>query len=643
MAIPNKFGDNDSKKPSDTPSRGALLEWVTSRVRHGREVRDSQYATRWEEYTRLWRGFWAPDDKNTNSERSRIITPALQQAVEMTAAEMEEATFGRTAWFDVTDDIQDEQKDDSIAYRDQLLEDFELDGVADAVSKTFLLGCLYGTGIAKINVAKVTEMVFTPDGPEKTSRISVTLEAIRPDEFVIDPSATSIDNALYCAHEIVKPLHSIKEKQKNGFYTKGTLAPWSGTKSGNPSGTGATSSVQPLDDGVLVTEYYGKVPAFMLPGSDPNEKGLVEALITIANESMVLKAVKSPFTMKDRPIIAYQHDTVPGQFWGRSVSEKGYNPQKANDAEVRARLDAMALTTAPMLGIDITRLPRNPDMRVRPGKQFFTRGRPSEIIEPVGFNAPGLAATFQNSSELERMVSVGTGAMDSALPIGQNRRNETNGGMSQMMSGFLKRSKRTMQNVERQFIDPLIKKSLWRYMQFDPSRYPQDMKFMVNGSMGLMAREVENQQLVQMLGFIPPESPAHGIVLKALFDGTNSADKPELKAAIDEMLKPPTEEQQQEAQQMKQLQLQMQVTQLEKEKAEIELLKAQTMLAIEKAKHEAIEADLEDDMIDIQAANAATAAQKARMADNQNVVAAQRNAIELEKVRKLPNKTSGKD
>ena len=63
------------------------------------------------------------------------------------------------------------------------------------------------------------------------------------------------------------------------------------------------------------------------------------------------------------------------------MCEKGYNPQKALDAEVRARIDALALLSAPMMGADITKLPRNADMRVRPGKTIFTRGRPSEIFE----------------------------------------------------------------------------------------------------------------------------------------------------------------------------------------------------------------------------------------------------------------------
>jgi hypothetical protein len=33
--------------------------------------------------------------------------------------------------------------------------------------------------------------------------------------------------------------------------------------------------------------------------------------------------------------------------------------------------------------------------------------------------------------------------------------------------GFIKRSKRTMQNIERNFLGPFVQKAMWRYMQFD--------------------------------------------------------------------------------------------------------------------------------------------------------------------------------
>lgn len=639
MPIVNQFGNNDMQDRGPDSAvvspKQALLGYVTSKVRRARDVRDEKYAKRWSEYTRLWRGFWAAEDANTNSERSKLIAPALQQAIEMMVAEIEESVFGRTAWFDIEDDIRDEQKDDAIAYRDQLLEDFTFSGVEDACSQIFLLGAIYGTGIGKINVALAEEKKMA--GNDEVSideKVVVSLMPVRPDEFVIDPSATSVDEALFCAHEFIKPLHTIKEKQAAGIYAKGELRGWNGRR-GDATGTGSTSKVDAQDEGVLITEFFGKVPAKWVEGAEEEDgEDLVEAIVTVANESLVLRAQASPFTMKDRPIIAYQHDTVPGEFWGRGVSEKGYNPQKALDSELRARIDALALMTAPMLGADIGRLPRNPDMRVRPGKVFLTRGRPSEVIEPIGFDARGLALTFQQSGDLERMVQMGTGAMDSATPIGVNSRNETASGMSMLQAGMLKRSKRTMQNIERKFLQPLIRKSTWRYMQFDPERYPQDQKFLVKASMGIMAKEVEINQLTQLLGYTPPESPAHGLILQAIFANTASSEKAELKQALDAMMAPPSPEQQQKQQAMEQLQFQMLQAQLALEQAKAAEAQAQAQLAQAKAQREMVLADLEDDKVDIQAANAAIGARKAHMAEAQNEIARERNQIERIKASK---------
>jgi len=632
--MPDPFANNDRQNRGPESARKddegstSLVAYVMERVKRGRQVRDTKYARRWTEYTRLWRGFWSDEDKNQNSERSKLISPALQQAVEMSVAEIEEAVFSRQAWLDIDEDIKDEEKADAIAYRDQLLEDFEIAGVEDSISRTFLLAALYGTGIAKLNVVLKNEKLLTPNGPVSDERVMVVAEAIRPDEFVIDPSATTIDEAAFCAHEVVKPLHTIVAKQKQGVYRMVELAPWSGTR-GDPTGTGLTSSVSPQDDGILITEYYGKVPGRYI-GKGP---GLHEAIVVIANESELLRKSANPFWMEDRPVVAFQFDTVPGEFWGRGICEKGFNPQKALDSELRARMDALALVTAPMLGADITRMPRNPDMRVRPGKVFMTRGRPSEIIEKVGFDASGLAFTFQQSGDLERMVQMGTGSMDSASPLSTNRRNETMGGMSMLNAGFLKRSKRTMQNIERRFLGPLVRRCLWRYMQFDPERYPKDMIFSVKTAMGLMAKEVELSTLSSVLGYVPPESPAHNIILSAILMNTASAEKDDIKKAVAAMSQPPDPQEQQMQQQMKMLQFQLATVQLQKEQALTAEAQANAQLAQSKARYEDVKAGLEDDKVHIDAANSAIAAEQVRVARGRMVAEHGKVAVGRDQVR----------
>jgi hypothetical protein len=47
-------------------------------------------------------------------------------------------------------------------------------------------------------------------------QFKVWLESIAPQNFVIDPSARCVDDALGCAHEIAVPRHRVLKKQMDG-------------------------------------------------------------------------------------------------------------------------------------------------------------------------------------------------------------------------------------------------------------------------------------------------------------------------------------------------------------------------------------------------------------------------------------------
>ena len=570
MANSDIIVDDKSNKPSVMNQSGApaayvdaLAAWITERVDAWTRYRDQNYKDNWNEYYRLWRGIWHSTDKTRKSERSRIIAPALQQAVEASVSELEEATFGRVRWIDIQDNRGDMQPQDVEQFNQQLLEDYELDGVKAAISETYLNGALYGTGIAKIVVDEKIEMGLDPNtqpvpgaAPQVTSssRIAIKLIPIEPMNFAIDPIARNIDEALGCAHIMLVPRHTISAKQESGIYNKGYfgLSPESADDVRNTTGRGEFADISP-DDKVKITEYHGLIPAKYLkkeaeivklfqledeeeetnPKSADGEE-LVESIVTIANDSFILKAVRNPHMMKDRSIIAYQHDTVPNRFYGRGVAEKGYNSQKALDAEMRARIDGLGFANNPMMAVDVASLPRgqNSGMSVYPGKTIITNGSPRESLFPIQFPGPD-PNTYRQTGELERMIQMGTGAMDSATPIGISPRNSTSSGMSMMMAGAIKRQKRTMSNIERHFLDPLVKKSLWRYMDFDPVRYPvQDLKFIVHSSMGIMAREFEQQQLSTLLNTVPAASAAYWLILDSIYENSSLSNKEKARELI---------------------------------------------------------------------------------------------------------------
>ncbi len=624
----------------------SLVGWIMNMVGNSRSSRDRNYKSKWDAYERTFRGIFVAQDKTRDGERSKIIAPALLQAIDSTAATMEDAIFSREQWFDAMDDSADGERQDIEQVRTVLTEDLEIAGVPDAICKIILNGCIYGTGIGKINVVQKTIRTIQqgPQGPTTKAEVRplVTLEPVPPWEFVIDSQARTLEDALFVAHETHVPRNKVLNKIKKGTYRNVPVTGFNATKVPTPSGRQSVdlANAHNKDDGsVWVTEYYGKIPAAMARAFTPVKPedieggNLVECIVTIANEAQILRVLVNPFLMKDRPIIAYQHDIVPGKFWGRGIAEKGWNAQRALDAELRARMDALGLLTSPMMGADITRLPRNPDMRVRPGKVWMTRGRPSEVLEPVilGNIDP---STFNQSSEMERLVQVATGSVESNAPLNTDRRNETASGIGMIQSSALKRMKRTMWNLERQFLNPLIRKATWRMMQFNPQRYPNDFEFVVKGTMGIVSREFEQSNLTALLSVMQPDSPQYNAVIKGVIELSGSPKRSELLAALEQASKPDPEQQKLQKEQQE---LGMEKLRLEnaKEQKEIEKIEAQIALIEAETRHEDINADLEDEKIDIQAANAVIGREKAKMGHRQKELMQERNKIDMIKAKKM--------
>ena len=571
--------------PGDT---NGLLGWLMPKIKDWRQYRDDNYRALWDEYYRLWRGIWSPNDKGRASERSRLISPALQQAVEGAVSEIQEAIFGRDRWFDLMDDPNDPDPTDMEKYRVQLKDDLERENVKYAICEAILNGALYGSGVGEIITEEKTEL--SPEdqaipgtgirtrGVRKKKYLCVRLNPVSPYNFSSDPGIAAVEECLGCEVTELIAEHVIIAGIKSGAYWDVDYGSYTQdskffTLPGEPRRI-------PTDDKVKLTKYYGKVPRELLAeargedtegesenkaeGGDEGEdlEDLVEAIVVIANDQAILKATKNPYMMQDRPIIAYQHDMVPGRFWGRGVCEKGYNPQKALDTELRARADNLALTTHPMMGVDASRLPRGVKPEVMPGKTILTTGDPNNILRPLTFGNLN-PVSFKESAELERMVTMGTGTMDSAAPLGVDPRNATLGGMSLMQAASIKRQKRTLENFNDTFLAPFIQKSLWRFMQFDPKRYPvKDFQFQATSSLGIMARELEIQNLVTLLGYVA-DTPAAPILIKAIVNYSSFPNREDLMKQLDQaqqQSKQPSPEQQAVQAQVQIAQQQNQIT-----------------------------------------------------------------------------------
>ena len=593
----------DFEEPTENDKE--LTAFVVDHCDRWRDYRNTNFLDKYLEYERIFRCEWAAEDKTRDSERSRIVTPATQQAVETRHAEIMEAIFGQGDFFDIKDDLKDVDGNplDVEALKAQLMEDFKQDKIRKSIDQIELMAEIYGTGIGEIIVK--TEKIFEPAtkpipgqqtqaaiGVVEKDRIAVKIVPVNPKNFLYDPNGTSIDECMGVAIEKYVSIHKIVEGIEKGIYRKVNI-----TTTYEDTDLEPTQELsQYRDEKVLLLTYYGLVPREYLAAVQEDEvedlfpedsvadeySNLVEAIVVIANDGLLLKAEENPYMMKDRPIISYQDDTVPNRLLGRGTVEKSYNMQKAIDAQVRSHLDSLALTTSPMMGMDATRLPRGAKFEVKPGKAFMVNGNPAEILYPFKFGETSLN-NINTAKEFERMLLQATGTLDSQGMVSNGNRDGA--GMSMAVATIIKKYKRTLVNFQEDFLIPFIQKAAFRYMQFDPERYPSvDMRFIPTATLGIIAREYEQQQFIGLLQTLGPNTPVLPLILKGILNNSSLTNRYELMTALDQMgqLDPQAKQmadmQQQLAMQAAQAQIAVSTTQAEQNRAEAQKLSVETQL-----------------------------------------------------------------
>ena len=600
------------KFESEITPQNALVAFVMDRCNDWRNYRDENYMDRWDEYERLWRGLYADEDKTRDSERSRLISPALQQAVDNKQADLEEAVFAKGVFFDISDDISDQDKTDVEKMKSLLSEDFKKDKVRKNIGQIMTLAEIYGTGIGEIivkqkkHLAPATQPTAQPGlamiGVNTNYRVSVDLKPINPRNFLVDPNATTIDDAMGCAIEEYVGRHAVIKGMEDGVYKKIAIGEASLDTDLEPN----QDLTYYQSDKVLLLRYYGLVPKKLLDNPDDLSfeddelySEMVEALIVIANGEDLLKAEENPFMMQDRPVVAYQADSVPGRFWGRGTAEKAYNMQKAVDAQIRSHVDSLGLTAAPMMAIDASRLPRGQKFEIKPGKNILVNGNPSEILQPFKFGVTD-KSNIETAQIFERMMLQATGTLDTAnLPAQVSGGDAAAAGLAMAVSGIIKKNKRSLVNFQEDFLIPFVQKAAWRYMQFAPDRYPvKDFEFIPTGTLGMVAREFEQAQMMAMMSTLGPNSPIVPLLLQGIVEYSSLPNRESLLQQLQQLTQP-NPEQQQAQQQATQLQLaDAQATVQEKQ--------ARAQKAAAEAQKASIEAQLMPEEVRAKIVNAAT-------------------------------------
>jgi len=605
---------SDFQEDPVSESDKELVAFIIDHCDRWKEHRDNNYQAKWDEYERLYYGVWSDEDKTRDSERSRLVSPAIRQAVENKTSEIIEATTGRGEFFELEDDAADQQEMDVEMVSRQLHDDLKKDKVDKVWAEVNRNAEVFGLGVAEIQIKSTME--FQPSmqpmpggagsaiGVMETDRVSVPVKSVHPRNFVWDPNSETVDDSLGVAVEEYTSLFKVVKGIEDGIYRKVNIGPEFSDVDLIPNQLDTLYQ----EDKVRVLRYYGLVPREYLEQLE-NEGGevadlfpedssadqyadMVEAVVVIANNQYLLKAEANPYMMKDRPIVTYVPEKVSGRLVGMGTVQKGYNMQKAIDAQLRSHLDSLALTTAPMMAADATRLPRGVSYKVQPGKTLLTNGNPNEILFPFKFGSTD-AGNIQTAQQFEVMLLQATGTLDSQAMTRSVAQGDAGGAsMSLAMSSIIKKNKQALMNFQDDFLIPLIKKVAYRYMQFDPERYPsRDFRFTAASTLGMVAREYEQQQFIGLLQTLGPNSPVLPLVLKGIIKGSSLSNKEELSAALDQMSQPNPEAQaMQQAQMQAQIQLvQAQINELNSRAAESQ---ADAQEAMAKAQKTMVEAQL---------------------------------------------------
>jgi hypothetical protein len=203
------------------------------------------------------------------------------------------------------------------------------------------------------------------------------------------------------------------------------------------------------------------------------------------------------------------------------------------------------------------------------------------------------------------------------------------------LGAIIKRHKRTLINFQESFLIPFVTKAAHRYMQFNPENYPvADYKFHTSSSLGIIAREYEVTQLVQLLQTMQPDSPMYSQLIMSIVDNMNLANREELVAALQQASQPNPEAQkaQQAAQQ----------AQLAFQASQTAALQGQATESQARAQKLAAEASVVPQELEIDRIKAVTANLKTGDADDKEFQKRLKISEQLLKEREVAVKEQGK-
>lgn len=218
--------------------------------------------------------------------------------------------------------------------------------------------------------------------------------------------------------------------------------------------------------------------------------------------SRTLHAKLNPSRPERLPYAIFPYERVPHQFWGTGVARQMRDSQQTMNAAVRAMLDNLAISSGPLVEVNLDLLAPGEDPKdLHPWRVFLReRGDPSYPllrfyqVQNVAQNLTQVVEMFRRFADEE--TSLPSYTHGEAMP----GLNKTATGMSMLMTQAAITIKGTIKNIDDYLIAPVLRSLYDWNMRWNPREdIKGDLNVVARGSTTLIAREVQSQRLMQFM------------------------------------------------------------------------------------------------------------------------------------------------
>jgi hypothetical protein len=424
----------------------------------------------------------------------------------------------------VIEEASESARDAALKMKRQI-KDYLVDyGALGSLKKTTLEQVIYGTGCYKratVSIRNTEKWVQGEDGEwdlEAAQEVLPEFGHVSPFELFVDPYCTDPlkvtelfrrhvmsrteftalkNNEMFDAEKI----DQIRIESPEGHHTEldfeQTLRHMDGLE-----------STQTASNRYDVFEYWGAVDGLELDRLGVSGVAIgqeYQANIWFCS-GRVIMARLNPLKPQALPYLFVPYERAPHRFYGIGVPAMMKDSQAIMNSSMRAALDNMAITSGPIVEIDISMLPEGQTIeeakKLHPWKVYLsdsTRGEGRMVhAQNIQTNYGQLVSLLdlarRFADEETSLPSYTHGEQGVGL-------NDTASGMSMLMTAANVQLKSVVKNIDDYLIQPFIKSLYDHAMRWSDAEEAKrgDFDIIAQGTTSLMAKEVLSQKIAQAL------------------------------------------------------------------------------------------------------------------------------------------------